>query len=189
MKKTIFIILLTIVGNLTYGQESKKYLEVKKNYNYREGYILNKDSVRVKGLIFNNRMKELRKYSVVTFVDLNGTKKKYHPNQLKGFGYSIFEFVSDNKLFYEVIQKGKKVSLYKILSANSVSYGMSTATIENFYVKRTNETSFKLVKKSKFQEEYSNYFKDCENVAAEILNKELDYKDIDTIVRRYNACR
>jgi len=183
--------------NLTYGQESKKYLKLKHNLNYREGYILDSDSILIKGLIKDNVMTEVKKYSVITFVEVDGTKKKHYPNGIKGFGYSSHKFVSDNSLFYEVEQKGRRVSLYKNLSVSTWSApgapGMPSTTHstsrEDLYVKRDNERTFKLVKRNNFTEEFSEYFKDCEEIVRKILAKEYTHKDIKKIVSKYNHCK
>lgn len=197
MKSTLALALLILSVNLAHSQESKKYLKLKQDYNYREGYILDKDSMKVNGLIKAHMMNEAKKYSIVTFVQTDGTKKKYYPSGIKGFGYSIYEFVSDNSSFYEVVSKGRKVSLYKNLSVSSWSSpgapGMApvtySSTIEDLYVKRDNETTFKLVRKKNFAVEFSEYFKDCEEIVNKIIAKEYTHKDIERIVSKYNHCK
>ena len=64
-----------------------------------------------------------------------------------------------------------------------------SSTSEDFSVKRTEETSFKWVKKKNFKKEFSNYFEECEIVKAAILNNKLTHKDIESIVRKYNYCK
>ena len=197
MKLTFILTLTIFIINLSYGQESKKYLKFKRKDNYIEGYILNKDSIRVEGLIKDNLMNEAKKYSVVTFVKLDGTKKNYYPSEIKGFGCSLYKLVSNNLSFYEVVNKGKKVSLYKKSYVTSWSApgapGMGSMTYsssnENFYVKRDNEAIFKLVRKKNFVEEFSEYFKDCEEIMNKILSKEYTHKDIKRIVSKYNYCK
>jgi hypothetical protein len=97
-------------------------------------------------------------------------------------------------LFYEIVLLGKKVSLYKVASQStwSSSAGMSNMTYSNeheyFFVKKTNETSTKLVKQKNFKEEFSKYFSDCEEVVEKIRREEYSYTDIRQIITKYNYC-
>lgn len=182
---------------MTQAQESEKYLKLKQNSNYREGYILDRDSLKIKGLIKDNLLNEAKKYSVVTFVQMNGTTSKYYPSEIKGFGYSINDFVSDGSSFYEIIQRGKRVSLYKNVSVTNWSTpgapGMApmnhSSADESFYVKRSDEIHFKEVRKKNFEVEFSLYFKDCEEIVNKIQAKEYTHKDIKQIVSKYNYCK
>lgn len=89
------------------------------------------------------------------------------------------------------------MELYKLVSISSWSTpgppgmgGMNYNTeTEDYYVRKVNERRFKLVKKRKFEETFAEYFGDCERVRTSIVNKETSHKDIERIVRIYNACR
>lgn len=196
MRTIITITFFIMLGNLICAQESKKYLKLKSSYKYREGYIIDKDSIKVKGLIKDNLASNSKKYSIVNFVEIDGTKKRYYPNDLKGFGYSIYKFVSDKSLFYQIVEIGGDVNLYKNVSekrsivagVNNMSMSYSSS-IERFYLKRKNETTFKLVTKKRFKEEFSKYFEGCDEIVNDILNEKITYKDIRTIVRKYNYCK
>ena len=59
---------------------------------------------------------------------------------------------------------------------------------EYFFVKKTNETSTKLVKQKNFKEEFSKYFSDCEEVVEKIRREEYSYTDIRQIITKYNYC-
>lgn len=189
--------LLILTAAITQGQESSKYNKLKESVNYREGYILDSDSNKVNGLIKDHLLNDAKKYTAIVFVHLDGEKKKYYPSDIKGFGYSMYKFASDNASFYEVVQSGKKVTLFKKLSVDSWSApgapGMplkrSYTINEDFYVKRDNEKDFKLVRKKKFIEEFSEYFKDCEKIVSKIQSEEYTHKDIKQIVSEYNYCK
>lgn len=179
-----------------YGQESKKYLKLKANYSHQEGYIIKNDSSVVKGLIKDGYLNEAKPYSVVNFVDIHGEKEKYHPRDLKGFGYSMMSFVSDGESFFQLIYRGAKMSLYKNISVSTsvrpIVPGtvpvMYSTTHEELYVKRPDEISYKWVKKKDFAGEFSKYFADCASLETDISNKNLTHEDIRSIVRRYNHC-
>ncbi|MEL7002615.1 MAG: hypothetical protein AAFN93_07745 [Bacteroidota bacterium] len=196
MKNLICLTLLVLVVSLVHGQESKKYLKYKNNVKYRTGYVLHKDSVKVKGLVKESLFNEAKKHSSVTFVHKDGRKVIFFPNQILGYGYSIYKFESTNSRFLKVVSSGRKVSLYENLSYSTYStpgVGGGPATSfttkdENFLVRRAGDTNFKLVRKRKFSQEFSKYFERCEELKKLILNKELTHKDIKTIVRRYNRC-
>lgn len=181
---------------LTHGQVSKKYLKLKANYNHQEGYIIKNDSSIVKGLIKDGYLNEAKPYSVVNFVDVHGSKEKYHPDDLKGFGYSMMSFVSDGESFYQIIYNGTKMSLYKnisvVASVGAMVPGMApmiySSINDELFVKRHGEKSYKWVTKTNFAREFSEYFTDCEELRTNILNKKLTHEDIRSIVRRYNHC-
>jgi hypothetical protein len=196
MKSTFVLTLLILAVNLAHSQESKKYLKLKQKINYREGYILDKDSIKVKGLVKDYFVSELKIYSVVTFVHLDGTREKYKPNEIKGFGYAIYKFESDDSSFYKVIREGKKVSLYQKLHVTGFSTpempGIPSVSNysknEDYYLKKHNETTFNIVNKKNFASEYSTYFGDCEEVANKILSKQYTIENIKRIVVKYNYC-
>jgi hypothetical protein len=196
VKQTLALVIV-IFANLSHAQESEKYIKLKQNYSYNEGYILDKDSMKIEGLIKEGALSEAKKYAVVNFVHKDGTRKKYYPADIKGFGHSGDTFVSDNDSFYEIIQTGKKVTLYLNVSANYWTApgapGMAPITHssidESFFVKRPNEKAFTLVRKRKFKEDFSKYFADCPAVASNILTGEFTHKDIEEIVSMYNSCK
>lgn len=178
------------------GQESKRYLKFKAKYNYTNGYILKMDSSRVEGLV-KERWSGNNQYSSVIFVSKEGRKGRYYPHELWGYGNRIYSYASDGGSFYKLIQSGKKVQLYQRVSTSSWSTpgapGMGAmhynTESEDYYVRKIGERRFKLVKKRKFDEDFAEYFDDCERVRNSILNKESSHKDIERIVRSYNTCR
>lgn len=134
---------------------------------------------------------------MILFVHLDGTKKKYYPSDIKGYGYSIYKFESSYSSFYKIVQTGMKVNQYMNISVNSWSTpgspGISSMnyslTSGDFYMRQTNDYFFKLVRKKKFKEEFSKYVEDCDGVSSEILNGNLTHKDIKTIVGKYYFCK
>lgn len=154
MRILICITFFIFQGLSGYGQESKKYLKLKANYNYREGYIITLDSTREEGLI-KDYLREVKKYSVVTFVNKKGAKNKYYPNEIRGYGYAFYRFVSSKSSFFEIVKSGNRVSLYKNISVSSWSVpgapGMAPMTYtsqgESFFVKKPGENTFKWVRK------------------------------------------
>ena len=197
MKLIITLVLLMSTLSIGCAQESKRYLKLKQNTSYWEGYVLNRDSVKITGLVKDNLLNDTKKYSVVTFVQKDGTKLKLYPNTIKGYGYSNHSFISNGSSFLENVQHGRRLSLYKNATVTSWSAGGApgmapmthTNVKENFYVKRSNESVFKEVRKKNFKQDFSNYFKDCEEVSNKILNEEYNHKDISEIVRKYNYCK
>lgn len=142
-------------------------------------------------------MNESKAYSMVTFVHQNGTKRKYYPRNIKGYGYSMYKYESDGRLFYEIVVSGKKANLYKRIYQSSTMMpggaGMpamtTTSSSENFYVRKINETEFKQVMKKKFKEEFAAYFEDCADLASDISEEKVTHKDIRSLVRKYNFCQ
>lgn len=192
----IFVFVFVSFSSFSQQKESKRYLRFKKKYNYREGYVINNDSSIIEGLLKIGSSSDSRVYSSLTFVSKAGDKSKYMPSDLKGFGYSFYEYISDHNKIYKIEQKGRKVSLYVSVSTSSWTSpgapGMGPATYstssEDFYVKKPDDDEFKLVRKKKFAKQFSDYFSDCEEVKEDILKEKLTHKDIEKIVRKYNFC-
>lgn len=197
MRFSLLSIVIFFLALCAQGQNNEKYQKYKRNYNYRRGYIITWDSVKLEGLIKDNMMSETRKFSKIIFVSKDGIKSKYSPSEIQEFKYSGYKFISDSSSFYQRIYGGSKVSLYKNMSANYMMGGSAgpglpamgySSTSVNYYVRKTNETEFKLVKKSGFKSEFVIYFGDCESLKIKIENKELKSEDIRQIVAEYNSC-
>lgn len=197
MKLSILSVLILAIALCVQSQDNEKYQKYKSKYNYRRGYVITWDSVKIEGLIKDNMMSEAKKFSSVTFVNKDGLKLKYSPVDIREFKYSAYRIISDSSSFYQIVRNGSKVSLYKNMSVNYMmgapaGPGMPamgySSTSENFYVRKINETEFKPVKKSGFKTEFANYFRDCETVKTKIENKEYTHKDIREIVAAYNSC-
>lgn len=193
----IFSLLLLSTNSLT-AQESDEYKKLKYDAKYREGFILNKDSSKVTGLIKGRLMNESSLYSQVEFIHQDGSKKKYKPKDIKGFSTLIDNYISDGESFYKVIRTGRKVNLYyKVTKSTHTSFGGpggATTTSynyesENYYVRKPSETNLKLVRKKSFANEFSDYFSNCEKLKAKIVSKQLTHKDIESIVNEYNYCK
>lgn len=185
-----YILTLLLLTNSLSAQESEKYGKFRNNANYREGYILNKDSIKVTGLFKDNL---INYYSQVHFVYQDGTEKKLKPTDIRGFGTPLDFYLSDGESFYKIETIGKKVNLFsKVTEYQSVpvnGYGPSNSYKENFYVQKSFEKVFTLVEKKNFSKKFSNYFSDCETLQVKIASKQLTHKDIKAIVNSYNKCK
>ncbi|MDN4165582.1 hypothetical protein QWY31_08720 [Cytophagales bacterium LB-30] len=197
MKSIIYAILLTITVTMSYAQESKQYQKLKKDLDFRPAYIIKNDSVKIHGLIEDKGMDyDDFKYSFIVFAKEGGTEASYSPNDILGFGYSGYKFVSDGKSFYQIVQKGSRVTLYKCNKVTNRSApgapGMGSmhyrSVEEQFFVKRPEENEFKQVRKRKFKLEFAAYFEDCDELVRKIQTGEYTHKDITEIVRKYNRC-
>lgn len=197
MKFTLTLTLFFLIVTSVNGQESKKYMKLKRKLQYQEGYIVSKDSIKVEGLIKDQIMNENKKFSKVTFVQKDGTKESYFPNEIRGFGYSMYRYVSDSSSFYEILSKTKKIGIYRKLTSTFYTtpspFGtfeaINSSTLENLYIKRDSESTFKLVRRRNFIEDFSEYFKDCPEIVEKITTKEYTHKDIKKIVSLYNRCK
>ncbi len=197
-----FTILLFLIfsGLLCVAQESENYLKYKKNLNYRDGYIIDRGGKKIEGLVKEQNEDKIA-YQVI-FVNKAGAKKKYKPSQIRGYGYSVFNFVSNSKIFLEIVKEGKRIGIYKALT-ESINYGgLSGAApmksqYEVYFFKKTNElvffkfksegvNSIRLGKSNKVDKDLVEYFSDCESLKARIANGELTSNDYDKIAYHYN---
>lgn len=187
MKLTSLSVFLLILLTNGISQDSSNYFNKKNNYKYSEGYIVTKDSTRIEGLIKNEQFFEVNRFRFVTIIAKDGNKFSFFPSEVIEYGYSNYKFVSDDSKFYQIVKTGNKVSLYRNLYQNP--YNPSVGGSEIFYVKKTNESVYKMVKKNKFKVEFAEYFGDCESLKLKIQNKELTHKNIVEIVSKYNWCQ
>ncbi|HOX82295.1 MAG TPA: hypothetical protein PLJ60_04895 [Chryseolinea sp.] len=190
----ILTILLLYSLSVAFGQESEKYLKLKSKRNYHEGYIINLDSVKVKGLVKANINKEEeRQYSMVEFFGVDGSETRYRPYDLKGYGYATENFVSDYGSFYKVILSGKRAGVYvKLISYGRGGGGMVPQTgysQRNLYVVKNGKSDFRYVTRKGFKEEFSQYFGDCEKLKLKIQSEQVTSKDVELVVREYNDCQ
>lgn len=193
MRCIILLFAGVLIVNISLSQESAKYLKLKnKILVYKEGYILDKSGEKIDGLIKDTDAEESKRSRRIIFLSKTGKKKTYHPSEIDEFEIRYRKYVSSGKLFYEVIKAGKKISLLK-LSYTGLSGSFSPGTTapilhetEEFYLKKANQDIYKLIRKRKFKEEFSDYFSDCEQLKSKILNDQLNFKDIDHIVFLYN---
>lgn len=196
LNQLIIAFSLLLFSNNLKAQESTEYLKIRDKLNYRDGFIIEKDSTKINGLIRDDLMNESSLYSGVEFVYKDGSKKRFKPADIKGFGTIFHNYISDGESFYKIISTGDKVNLYfKLTQRASSSYGgdggttYMTTSKENFYTCKTIETEIKLVRKKNFIEEFSNYFSDCEKLKVKIISKKVTHKDIKSIVDEYNNCK
>ena len=216
MRYALLLLIAMLIISFAKGQESENYTKLKNNYNYYEGYIITKDSVKIEGLIKlrlmeeklmeeklmeerlieKQQMEDSKNFSLIFLVNKDGQKTKYKPADLIEFTYSNKKFVSDKSSFYQIIFAGNKMSLYKHMSSITYNWPGLTGTpgytfsaiTEDLYVKRPHEIAFKPVKKKKFKIEFANYFSDCESIKLNIENETYTVEDIEEIVQNYNWC-
>ena len=72
--RSTLLLLIILIALCVNGQESKKYLKIKKNRYYTEGILILKDSSRVEGLIKDNSLGYDKIFSSLIFVCKNGEK-------------------------------------------------------------------------------------------------------------------
>lgn len=128
----------------------------------------------------------------IVFIPINGEKRTFFPNEISEFGTLSDKYVSNEKLFFEVIKEGKKVSLYRTLvwkfrsDPSNLNKVTERYEDEDFYIKRSSETEFKQVKGLNFKVKFGEYFADCVYLKAKIEMGEYTIKDIEKIVYSYN---
>jgi hypothetical protein len=196
MRLFVLMLFALFSGFCLQAQESARYLKFKNKYNYSRGYIIAIDSSKVEGLVKSRFGSGSARYSSVIFMSKEGKKSRYYPHEIWEYGDRVNSYASDGGSFYERVQSGPKVELYKRLSTNSWSSpggpGMPSnhysTESEDFYVRKMNERRFRLVKKRRFEETFAEYFGDCDAVKNSILKKEFTHKDIRKIVLHYNNC-
>jgi hypothetical protein len=166
------------------AQESKKYLKYKDDPDYSQGYIIDIQGKETPGLIHMRRGN-----FTIAMVDLNGEKKSYDPSQLKSYVTSGATYFSDGSSFFEFIQGGEKVWLFKkqVIAVGNQQISPGFSEREVFYVKKVTETKFTAVTKFNFKNKFSEYFSDCKELASKIENNDFNYNNLEEIVYFYNS--
>ena len=194
------------IAFLSQGQETAKYLRLKATYNYKEGYIISFDTIKIIGLIKTNISRDEKKYEEVIFVHQDCSKKKYKPLDIIGYGYSSYRYESSLFSFLRIVQTGKHLNLYRTrtdnLNGGKMAYSSSNPflpsfnyasmepieTKETYYVRKTNRSNFMRVDAYNFKGVMSMLAKDCPELLMDIKNETLTYVNISRVVRMYNLC-
>src|SRR5688572_9131271 len=74
------------------AQENKQYEKFKNKSNYTSGYIIDESGQKVYGLVRD--MHDGYRSEFVDFVFKDGVKKSLSPKEIKGYGFSIYEYVA-----------------------------------------------------------------------------------------------
>ncbi|MEM7513161.1 MAG: hypothetical protein AAF388_19690 [Bacteroidota bacterium] len=177
-------------GNFLLSQSEYKLL------NYYPGTITLSDSTKLVGKI--KELNGVKPFKKVIFISSDGIEKKYKPSMILRYSTQIKTYVSVQGKFMEVIHKGSRVSLLlhgknKWYSTNFIGPGIPIIPFPTkkttYYLQREDPRFAKEVKKSMFKVVFSNYFKDCPELATLISEGEYKHKDIRKIVWEYNACK
>src|SRR5688572_24406725 len=165
--KRIFLMLFGLMSLFASAQQSDRYLQFRRDSDYADGYIVDKDGRKHTGLVFATD-EDARSVSVI-FVSQSGLWKIYRPREINGYGFSIYNYVSNNTSFLEVIRETEKIGLYRhfgvltpFTSAGAIGPTFHTTDSDIFFVKRPVEKSFKKVSKRNFYSKFASYFADCE---------------------------
>lgn len=79
------------------------------------------DSTRIEGLVKDRYGNDALQHSSVVFVAKDGKKARYYPNQLFGYGNTIYIYTSGGGAFHKRIQTGRNAELYILNSVSSWS--------------------------------------------------------------------
>ena len=169
--------------------------------NYWEGYVINKDSVKLEGLIKNENgmsLNDAKKKFINFIAKKNGEKYKLYPKDILGYGIKFQnQYVSSGKLFLQVIKLGKQINLFKHVKDKSFmsapdaggmvgSYNQLIKT--TYYFQKKGSKQFKKVEKHKFKQRFMEYFADCIHLQSKIINGELGHRQAEEIAAIYNGC-
>jgi hypothetical protein len=150
MKQTLFLLTVSFLFSLNSSARDE----------FADGYFItkSKDTLLCKILIPKDfgKFNALTLFAKVTVLDSAGTKKKYTPNDIKGYGFiyksKTYIYISKdiddngNMMFVWPISLGKSVNEYCYYRSNSDDLGKSgMATPDKIYVleiAETNETTF-----------------------------------------------
>ena len=212
-KSVSLLILFILVYTSIWAQESKKYNRLKKKWNYLDGYVITKDSVKREGLIKWVAKSRAARFNKVRFISKEGKSRTYYPETCNGFGYDSLEFVSDQHFFFKVILKTERVNLLKTIGVYQDGYmywnGIKYVTTSNpslldylsagtgglqpnivksadLYFQKRGEAKIKQISSENFDQRLSEYFLDCPVLSWKIREKVLTKDDIVRIIQIYN---
>lgn len=163
---------------------------------FKSGYIITTDGTRQEGLI----KESFKSKASFVFQATTGKKVTYGGNGVKEVsigGTSYISYVND---FFKVISTGEKASLLqkmsdatgKIIYNGTDAAGISSGTegrINDYFIKTATTQSFTLVTKANFNEVIATAFGDCTAVAESAKSKQLNYQEIEKIIKQYNECK
>ncbi len=182
------------------AQSHAKYEKYLDSGNYLEGYVINRDSVVIKGLLLRKPGKEINLFSGIRFVNEQGVKNKYGPRDLKGFGYGFEQFIIYGLQIYRVVDTGNKVDIFLRVQRtlnDDVQFHMDANGMLSLYGNPSKEETYYYLKKKKgklvsckklgFSERMAKYFNDCPLLSKRIGDKEFGVADIYHMVRVYES--
>lgn len=190
--RSLLFLALTLSTFACAAQENKQYEKYKNKSNYTSGYIIDEGGQKVYGLVRD--MHDGYRGEFVDFVFKDGVKKSLSPKEIKGYGFSIYEYVATEEGFLEVITRGKKVTLFKEtrISAQSPTSAVRdnrlTPILEssNYYIQHTDSTDLKKVTALNFQKVSTSFFFDCIYLKHTIETGEHRFRDLKKVVSIYN---
>lgn len=185
-------LLLLFSPLISFGQENEKYEKYKNKSNYTSGYIIDETGVKVYGLVRD--MHDGYRSEFVDFVFKDGTKKSLSPKEIKGYGFSMYEYVATKEGFLLLVSKGKKVTLFKetrisVYSPGSVAKNNRLTTVEedsDYYLQHTDSTDLKKVTALNFQKVSASFFFNCIYLKHTIETGEHRFRDLKKVVSIYN---
>lgn len=193
-------VLLWIVGFVCLGQSSKKYKRFLETGNYLEGYVIERDSTVLKGLIQRKPGDSPSLYTGIKFISESGEKRKYRAKDVKGFGYGFEHFVSDGNFVYAQVDKGSRIDIFLrvpkgvgrqidhslYLPWQNPGPGDYVFDHTAVYYLRKRGKGYHQISESNFRNSTSKYFSDCQRLSNAIKKKSLKFEDLFEIVRFYN---
>lgn len=191
------LILLILIYNL--ASTPSTYLFSQSEYNLPESYpgsITLTDSTKLVGQI--KALGANKPYKKVILISPDGTKKKFKPSMALKYSIQNQTYISVRGKFMELIHKGSHMSLLKHgktkwYSTHQMALGMPMIPVPTqkttYYLQRKDPRFVMEVRAYKFKSTFSNYFKDCPDIANLIAKGDYKHDDIQKIVWAYNACK
>ena len=203
MAKPFLFTVLIIVFSLKVNGQNTKFLNLSEDSQYLWAEIEFNDGSKKQGLIRDRN--QYNRYSRIVFYDSLAKKSAYKPTDISAYRLKSARFKADLKSnkFYELEERGYKVSLYKLkynpTTSNQYSLERSgsgvklsdTSAYEDlgtfyFFYNKNRKEFFRIPQEGDFQKEVGAFFKDCPDLSKRIIDKELKENELSAIMDVYN---
>lgn len=196
------LFLLTNIGISTNAQSSK-FQKLVEDKDYKWAQITRLDSTLEQGLIRDKN--QIQRNLRIVFYDSSANKSVYKPADLIAYRLKSARFIADvhSKKFYELVEGGPHLSLYKInskptytttpgLERSSSGVNLTETSIYEdlgevyFYYLKSAREYLKIPQLDNFNKKVGEYLKGCPELSTQILNEEFDKNEFRAIMNLYN---
>lgn len=197
--------LFLFLGILAFAQEaeySKKYLRLKDDKRYQEGYVVENNGDTIRGIL---RLKYNPSYEISSFwfITKEGKRIYYEPLEVQVFSMGENKYLSNEGSFFLVLYEGQKVDLLQNIT---ITYGIDVLTtlfLNSTYVRIFKEFNaqrpvshlridkskeFIMIRKSNFKETISTAFYNCSTIEQNISMMTYEIENLIAIIEEYDNC-
>lgn len=164
---------------------------------YHPGYVILNDSIRLEGLVRN----DIRHKATIQILQQDGRKTTYTASQLREAVINQTRFATVEGEWYSILETGSKLNLLQKASAvadriqfngtEPVGASSSRGGYNDLFLQASArpDTSLIWITAANAEIMVRNLMAKCSSVMEEINGRKVSLKELQELVRKYNACQ